>query len=83
MEVRQLRSKTYLEKRRISFIYLVVDKRIFLLCGIYETGDHINAISVGCLNESGCIVVVFLILVTGGLFGICKGGMKIRNDLIL
>ena len=44
-----------LRKRRVSFMYFIVDKRVFYYQRNLWFGAHIDTGVIGFLNDSGCI----------------------------
>ena len=54
------RKQSYIEKRRLSFMYFIVDKMIVLLSARFM-GDHIYTDVTGFLNDSGYIFVKFVL----------------------
>ena len=51
----------YVKKRRVSFMYFIVDKRIFLLSRNLWFGAHIDTGVIDFLNDSSFIFVEFCI----------------------
>ena len=49
----------YVENRRVSFIYFIVDKSIFYCPRDLWFGAHIDTGVIGFLNDSGCIYEEF------------------------
>ena len=55
-------SRSYVEKRRVSFMYFIVDKRILLLSAKFMVWCPYRYTGViGFLDDSGCIFVKFLL----------------------
>ena len=55
-------SRSYVEKRQVSFMYFIVDKRILLLSAKFMVwGPYRYTGVIGFLDDSDCIFVKFLL----------------------